>query len=118
MAIGHGWGKITGGPEAWAKLGGAMQHLGLGFLPTFWGFMAAIAEFVAALMVVLGLVTRPAALLLVINMLVAANMHIQTGNGSPESALIYGIAFLAIFFLGAGRYSLDSTWGRSSSLSR
>jgi putative oxidoreductase len=69
-------------------------------------------------MVVLGLVTRPAALLLVINMLVAANMHIQTGNGSPESALIYGIAFLAIFFLGAGRYSLDSTWGRSSSLSR
>jgi putative oxidoreductase len=107
MAFGHGLGKITGGPSQWAELGGAMGLLGINFLPAFWGFMAAFAEFVCALLVVLGLATRPALILLVINMTVAANMHIQTGNGSPESAIIYGITFLALIFMGPGKYSLD-----------
>jgi putative oxidoreductase len=111
MAFGHGLGKITAGPESWANLGGAMSHLGITFLPTFWGFMAAIAEFVCALLIVAGLVTRPAAILLVINMTVAANMHIQTGNGSPETAIMYGIVFLTLIFIGPGKYSLDAQFG-------
>jgi putative oxidoreductase len=101
MAFGHGLGKITAGAEQWAELGGAMSLLGIGFLPTFWGFMAAVTEFVGALL------TRPALLFLVINMAVAANMHIQTGNGSPEMALLYGIVFLALVFVGPGKYSAD-----------
>jgi putative oxidoreductase len=111
MAFGHGLGKITGGPEGWANLGGAMSHFGITFLPTFWGFMAAIAEFVCALLIVAGFVTRPAAILLVINMTVAANMHIQTGNGSPETAIMYGIVFLTLIFIGPGKYSLDAQLG-------
>jgi len=44
-------------------------------------------------------------------MTVAANMHIQTGNGSPETALLYGIVFLALVFVGPGKYSVDEMMG-------
>ena len=111
LAFGHGLSKITGGPSQWAELGGAMGLLGINFLPTFWGFMAAFAEFICSLLVVAGFVTRPALLLIVINMLVAANMHIQTGNGSPETALLYGIFALAMVFIGPGKYSIDEQFG-------
>ena len=108
MAIGHGWGKITAGPEKWADLGGM---IGLDFAPAFWGFMAAISEFGAALLVALGLLTRPAALLVALTMATAATMHIVTGNGSPESALIYLVAFVAIMLYGPGKYSADKILG-------
>jgi putative oxidoreductase len=112
MAFGHGLGKITGGPEQWAGLGGTMEIFGLGFAPTFWGFMAAIAEFVGALLVTVGLLTRPAALLLVLNMSVAATAHI-TGviDGGPEMALLYGAVFLSLVFVGPGKYSVDEQVG-------
>jgi len=112
MAFGHGWGKIVGGPEQWAGLGGTMEIFGLGFVPTFWGFMAAVAEFVGALLIVLGLLTRPAALLLVLNMGVAATAH-MTGaiDGGPEMALLYGFVFLSLIFIGPGKYSVDEVVG-------
>jgi putative oxidoreductase len=109
MAFGHGLGKIMGGTGQWAQLGGVIEGiLGFGFLPTFWGFMAAIAEFIGALLLTIGFLSRPAALLLVVNMSVASMAHI-TGviDGSPESALIYGAVFLSLVFTGPGAYSLD-----------
>jgi len=111
MAIGHGWGKITAGTEKWAELGGVMGIIGLDFAPAFWGFMAAISEFVAALLVAVGLVTRPAAILVALTMTMAATMHIVTGNGSPESAIVYLAGFLAIALYGPGKFSLDKMIG-------
>ncbi len=111
MAIGHGWGKITAGTEKWAELGGVVGIIGLDFAPAFWGFMAAISEFVAALLVAVGLVTRPAAILVALTMTMAATMHIVTGNGSPESAIVYLVGFLAIALYGPGKYSLDKMIG-------
>jgi putative oxidoreductase len=112
LALGHGWGKIAGGPEQWAGLGGTMKIFGLGFVPTFWGFMAAFAEFFAALLVVLGLFTRPAALLVVINMGVAATAHMNGAiDGGPEMALLYGFIFLSLVLIGPGKYSFDKQVG-------
>jgi putative oxidoreductase len=112
MAFGHGLGKITGGPERWAGLGGTMEIFGLGFAPTFWGFMAAFAEFICALLVVVGFATRPAALLLVLNMSVAATAHITGAiDGGPEMALLYGAVFLSLLFVGPGKYSVDEQLG-------
>lgn len=112
LAFGHGLGKITGGPERWAGLGGTMEIFGLGFAPTFWGFMAALAEFVGALLVAIGLLTRPAALLVTLNMSVAATAHITGAiDGGPEMALLYGIVFLSLLFIGPGKYSVDEIVG-------
>ena len=115
IALAHGWGKVTGGPEMWMQLGSTMdQVFGISFLPVFWGFMSMLAEFVGGLLIVFGLLFRPALVLLIINMVIAALMHMVTGQGSPELALVYSIGFLALFFTGPGRYSLDAAFGSSS----
>ena len=111
IATMHGWGKITGGPETWTQLGGTAELIGIGFLPALWGFLSAVAEFVGGLLVVLGLLFRPGLILLVLNMTMAATMHIMTGNGNPELAIVYGIVFFSLIFIGPGRYSLDAYYG-------
>lgn len=120
MALSHGWGKITGGPETWTGLGGTMDAVyGIGFLPAFWGFMAAVAEFVGGLLVAAGLLFRPALLMLIVTMGTAALAHVTGAiEGGPESALVYGIAWLALVFTGPGQYSLDAILGDRGGASR
>jgi putative oxidoreductase len=103
----HGAPKLLGGPERWASLGGAMGNLGITFAPTFWGFMAGVAEFGGGLLLVLGFLFRPALFLLLFTMIVAATQHIVTGQGSPWHAIEAGVLFLSLIFIGPGRYSLD-----------
>lgn len=105
----HGWPKMTGGPERWAKLGANMQLLGIDFMPEFWGFMAAFAETAGGALLVLGLFFRPTVILLVITMLVATLRHAAAGDGfgGYSHALEAAILFFALYFIGPGRYSLD-----------
>lgn len=101
----HGWQKITGGPELWAKLGMAMKNLGISFWPTFWGFMAMLSETLCIALMMIGLAFRPACLLLAFTMAVAA---LSTwGKGFPSQAVELGIVFLALIFIGPGKYSVD-----------
>lgn len=106
----HGWPKLAGGTGTWAMLGGAMGNLGIHFLPTFWGLMAALVEFVGGALLILGLAFRPACLLLTFQMLVAVLFHLQRGDafGAGWShALESGVVFLSLIFIGPGKYSLD-----------
>lgn len=112
MAIAHGWPKLIAGPEMWNNLGQSIGHLGVPvFAPTFWGFMAAFAEFFGGIALVLGLFHRPAAFLLLCTMVVATAMHVGNGDpfGSKTSRPIeMGIVFIALIILGPGRYALCS----------
>lgn len=111
MFVGHGWGKITGGPERWQRLGTAMETFGIDFAPTFWGFMAAFAEVFGGLALAAGLAMRPVLLALLIpTMIVAAAKHMVAGDGFKgySHAVEVGFAFVGLFFLGAGRFSLDA----------
>ena len=56
MLVFHGWGKLTGGPEAWARVGGSMGNLGIGLWPEAWGLAAALAESLGSLLLILGLI--------------------------------------------------------------
>ncbi|MEM9407677.1 MAG: DoxX family protein, partial [Acidobacteriota bacterium] len=47
----HGWGKISGGPELWERLGGVMALFGISFAPVFWGLLAALAESVGSALI-------------------------------------------------------------------
>lgn len=107
----HGWGKITGGPEQWAQLGQAVNHVGLSFGYTFFGFMASLSEFGGGILLALGLLTRLSCVLLLCTMIVAASMHIATGQGSPWHAIEAGILFLSLIMIGPGAYSLDARLG-------
>jgi putative oxidoreductase len=109
MFILHGWPKLTGGPAYWSKIGSNMQLLGIDFMPELWGFMAAFAEAVGGLLLVLGLFFRPVCLLLVVTMAVATLRHITAGDGfnGYSHALEAGILFFALLLIGPGKYSLD-----------
>lgn len=119
MAFLHGYGKITGGPELWARIGGSMENLGISFTPVFWGFMAAVAEFFASLAIVLGILFRPAAAMLIITMFVAAVNHLSLPADNPRSglsgashALEFMAVYVGLFLTGAGRYKLSALWRR------
>lgn len=110
MFMYHGWPKISGGIEVWAKVGASMKFVGLGFMPAFWGFMAAVTEFGGGLLLIAGLLFRPVCALLVVTMAVAVAMKLGTGAGlfGASQALEDGIVFLSLILIGPGRYSLDA----------
>jgi putative oxidoreductase len=109
MMITHGYPKLMGGPEMWGKVGGAMANLGVSAYPGFWGFMAAFAESICALFVILGLWFRPACLLITFTMIVAAVHHIKAGDGLQGAghAIELAFAYFGLMFVGPGKYSVD-----------
>ena len=109
MFIFHGWPKISGGTEIWVKLGMAMKFMGIGFAPAFWGFMSASAEFFGGILIAAGLLTRPVAMMLAFNMLVAVVLKFSTGAGlgGASQAIEVGIIFLSLILIGPGKYSID-----------
>ncbi|MBC8073088.1 MAG: DoxX family protein [Deltaproteobacteria bacterium] len=114
MFMAHGWPKLAGGAPRWAKLGGAMAHLGLDFWPTLWGFSAACAEFFGGMLLALGLLFKPAAAMLLATMVVAAVMHVRSGDGfmGASHAIEAGILFASLLLIGPGRFALAEKLGR------
>jgi putative oxidoreductase len=114
FVIFHGWGKIFGGPERWLKVGSSMEYLGIDFLPVFWGLMASLAEFLGGILLVLGFLFRPALVLMIITMFVAAFQHFAKGDPILRAAypIEMGIVFIALFMLGPGKYTLNYYSGK------
>jgi putative oxidoreductase len=114
LAIGHGRFKLP--PDGLEKFQGALAKMQVP-APGLAGWMAMLAEFVGGILLALGLLTRPAAAVIVINMVVAiATAHRQgpvfmqsnpTG-GSMEPALLYLVPALFFVFAGSGRYGVDA----------
>ena len=106
--------QLAGGPERWEELGGAMAHFGITFAPVFWGLMAALTEAVGGLCLLIGLFVRPACALLIFLMFVIC-VHVFINFGTLMMArahgLELGIAYTALLFLGAGKFSLDRKFG-------
>lgn len=104
----HGYPKITGGPEMWSQIGGSVENIGIHYVPTFWGFMAAFAEFGGGTCLVLGFLFRPALAMLIFTMFIAGLMHYKSGDGfnGYNHALESGLVFLGLFIAGPGKYSL------------
>lgn len=113
MFLFHGYGKITGGPERWKGIGAQMANLGIDFMPTFWGFMAAFSESVGSILLILGLFFRPVAAMLAFTMLVAVTRHLSlpedaSGAGwkGASHALELGCIYLGLLLTGPGRHAL------------
>lgn len=89
-------------------------------LPPAVGYLVYIGEVIAPLMLVFGVWTRLAALVVAINMITAILLvHVpqiftlsNTGGWALELQGMYLATALAIIMLGAGRYSVGGTAGR------
>lgn len=105
MIYGHGFGKVMN------VLQGNLQFLDpIGIGPEASLILAAFAEGICGLLVLIGCWTRLAALILSINMFVAIFLHhIPSGDGfgAIETPLLYLVAFIIIFLLGPGNFSVD-----------
>jgi putative oxidoreductase len=110
----HGIAKIRFG------VGGIGEMIRAAGGPGALAYLVYVGEVFAPLLVIFGLWTRPAALVVVVNMLVAVALaHAddlvklgQTGGWRLELQAFYLFGALAIALLGAGRYSLGGAQGR------
>lgn len=112
----HGFQKLLAGP---GNFGTALGQMGVP-LPGLMGYVVTLVELVGGVLLIVGLLSRLAALLLTIDLTVAV-LLVKTGvgflspMGSPgvgaelDLALIAG--FLVILFAGPGKLSLDYALG-------
>jgi putative oxidoreductase len=106
IMYGHGWGKMMRlfGPEE-IKFA---DPFGLG--PAFSLGLAAFAEVICALLLMAGLFTRAVLIPLMFTMATAFfSVHFQQEFGQQEKVILFGFAFLTLFFTGPGRFSLDAS---------
>ena len=109
MFILHGYPKLFGGPEMWEQVGGAMQAIGINFLPTAFGFFAAITEFFGGIFIMIGVFFRPALAFLTLVMAVAATTHIAGCDSFIiiSHSIEMGIVFISLLFIGPGKHNLS-----------
>ncbi len=110
----HGLHKLFNGVD------GVQGLLAAHGLPGFIAYGALAGEVVAPILIILGILTRPAALGLAITMVVAwllvgvdkTFLLDKTGAWAIESLVYFIVGSLAVACLGAGRYSLakNPTW--------
>jgi putative oxidoreductase len=103
LAFAHGINKIPPTERFVARIGG------FGFpAPELFAWMSGFAELAGGILLAAGLLTRPVAALIVINMSVAVVFgHLGDPFGRRELALMFGFVALMFALVGAGRYSLD-----------
>jgi len=111
----HGLSKLRHG-VAWMAGPLSAHHL-----PAFLAYGVYVAEVVVPILLILGIFTRPAALVIVFEMMMALYLVVdgrafqldrQTGALLSELQFLYMLGALAIACLGSGRYAVSKGRGR------
>jgi len=116
LIFSHGLPKIMA-PDRWEREGQAMANLGITFAPVFFGFMAGATELAAGILFLIGLAVRPASVMVLFIMFVAAlNNVVSAGGlsglqGGRSHPMDFAAGTLALLILGAGRMSIDRKIG-------
>jgi putative oxidoreductase len=116
LVFSHGLPKLMEA-DRWESSGRAMANLGITFAPVFWGFMVGATEALAGVLFWLGLAVRPASLLMLFVMFVAALQNVVNAGslaglaGGRAHPIDFAAGALALLILGAGAYSLDRKLG-------
>ncbi|WOK08448.1 DoxX family protein [Imperialibacter roseus] len=104
LMYGHGWGKMMRlfGPDE-IKFADPF-----GFGPAFTLSFAVFAEVICAILVMAGLFTRTALIPPFITVATAFfTVHFSQEFSQQEKVILFAFAFLALFFTGPGKISLD-----------
>ena len=112
----HGWQKLQGGPANFGSQ--ALANLGVP-LPVFMGYVVTFVELIGGILLIIGLLSRLAALILAIEMIfttLLVKVHVgfiapPGGGAGAELDLILLAVFLVILLVGPGRLALDELLG-------
>ena len=100
----HGWAKITSGGNDFVAYVVNDLHMHATF-----GWLAIGAEFMGGILLMLGLMTRPAALFILVTMCTAGFVaHGDDPWSKKEPALGYAVMALAFFVAGGGKAGIDA----------
>ncbi|MCW9027512.1 MAG: DoxX family protein [Kangiella sp.] len=113
ILMAHGAQKLFGWFGGYGLEGTGQWLASVGFEPGYvMALLAGSAEFFGGLALILGLLTRPAAIVTAFTMLMAMTVHIGNGlfvsNNGYEFALILLAASVSLAISGAGKLSVDS----------
>lgn len=115
-AVAGGLLLLHGLPKLMSPMGAGDMVVGLGFSPAFfWSPMLSIAEPLVGLLLLIGLWTRPAAIVASIILLVTAYAHgIAWGEGlmGAEKSILWMMITLYFAARGAGKFSVDRAMGK------
>jgi putative oxidoreductase len=104
LAINHGWAKI----QEPSKMIGASEKLGFP-MPFVFGWAANLTEFIFALFLAVGFLTRPSAFLIACTMLTAAFLqHARDPFARREPALMFLSIAIVFLVVGSGRFGIDA----------
>src|SRR5262245_16217689 len=113
LMVPHGWPKVLLGPATVAA--NTLAKRGLEPALPF-AYLITFLETVGAIMIAIGLFTRPIAALLFIEFLVIIKVHAADGwsprAGGAEYVVFWALILLAILLRGGGPYSVDRKLGR------
>lgn len=105
----HGFQKLMGGTNTWLFLGDQLSPFGITFMPALWGYLAAMAEFLGGIALMIGFGIRVAAFFIACVMIVALTFHLRSND--PYKAYSPALTILCIaiglMLTGSGKYSLD-----------
>jgi putative oxidoreductase len=121
IMVAHGWQKLQAGPEGFGQ---ALAGLGVP-LPVLMAYLVTFVEVIGGVLLIVGLLSRLAALLLTIDLVVAVLLvKVNIGLLSPadgsgvgyelDLALIAGL--LVVVLAGPGRLSVDQALGYEGDL--
>jgi putative oxidoreductase len=110
LMIAHGYQKLFGGM---GQFMGMLSHMGIS---PWMGYLTVAAEFGGGILIVLGFLTRLAALAILIDMLVAIfKVHLHNGlfskNGGFDLPMVCGAIAFSLIWSGAGPIAMDWLWG-------
>ena len=104
LMLGHGIPKLQ------MLISGDIQFPGvMGMSPTLSLALAVFAEVVCSILLLVGLLTRYAAIPLIVTMLTAVLIiHGDDPFAKQELGILYLIVYLTLFLLGSGKFSFDA----------
>ncbi|WP_309382727.1 DoxX family protein [Cerasicoccus frondis] len=101
--------KFAGGADSLKGVGESMAIFGITFAPLLWGGMAATAELVGGLLIILGVCTRISSFFLFCTMIVATAVKINGGGDIIKDAgypMMLAAVTLGLFFTGSGNFAV------------
>jgi putative oxidoreductase len=74
-------------------------------------YLAVFAEFFCSIFLLVGFISKPSTIFLMITMVTAAFIvHGGDGIAKQEKALLFLITYITLFLTGPGKFSIDQVW--------